>query len=100
MNDNELEKLALDYYSGSNQAEPMATTISKNAFIAGYKTHQSETDLLRKRIEKLRSVVEIVKEKTYTDPAEGPELRARAEFIYSLVHHALKADDKESEGDK
>ena len=53
-------------------------------------------DLFLGNIEKLeaerdryRQALEVVKEKTFSDPAEGPELRARAAFVYSAVCKAL-----------
>jgi len=69
------------------------------AYIAGYQAHQSETELLRKRVEKLREALE------YIEDASGSCLLSHRDCccikeadIESLSRNALRADDKASDG--
>lgn len=61
--------------------------------MAQRKQHAKDAERIATLESKLADAVgalESVKDKTYTDPAEGPELRARAAFVYRLATEALE----------
>lgn len=43
---------------------------------------------------KMQAALELIEEKTKTDPAEGPELRARASVCYQAAKQALAEVEK------